>query len=102
MLRKFLKDSNFKVTDCKGVTTPLSRDLILSLTDFPDEVDHILLRKYRAIVGSLMYYLCQWTRPDLGFAVRFLSRYLHRPGEKHLQAAKHVLRYLKGTVEFGN
>ena len=102
MLRKFLKDSNFKVTDCKGVTTPLSRDLILSLMDFPDEVDHILLRKYRAIVGSLMYYLCQWTRPDLGFAVRFLSRYLHRPGEKHLQAANHVLRYLKGTVEFGN
>ena len=31
----------------------------------------------------------------------FLSRYLHRPGEKHLQAAKHVLRYLKGTVELG-
>ncbi len=25
--------------------------------------------------------------------------YLHVPGEKHLQAAKHVLLYLKGTVE---
>ena len=46
-------------------------------------------------------YLYQWTRPDLSFAVTFLSRYLHRPGEKHPQAVKNVLRYLKGTVELG-
>jgi hypothetical protein len=46
-------------------------------------------------------YLHQWTRPDLGFAVTFLSRYLHKLGDEHLQAAKHVLRYLKGTVELG-
>jgi hypothetical protein len=43
-------------------------------------------------------YLYQWTRPNLRFAVTLLLRYLHRPGEKHLQAAKHTLRYLKGTV----
>ena len=46
-------------------------------------------------------YLYQWTRPDLDFAVTFLSRYLHKPGEKHLLAAKHVLRYLKGTIGLG-
>ncbi len=48
-------------------------------------------------------YLYQWTRPspDLGFAVTFLSRYLHKPGEKHLLAAKHMLRYLKGTIDLG-
>jgi hypothetical protein len=40
-------------------------------------------------------YLYQWTRPDLDFAVTFLSRCLHKPREKHLQAAKHALRYLK-------
>ena len=68
--------------------------------DSPDEVDPELQSEYRAIVGSLMY-LSHWTRPDLGFAVTFLSRYLHKPGEKHLQAAKHALRYLKGTVELG-
>jgi hypothetical protein len=68
--------------------------------DSPDEVDPELQSEYRAIVGSLMC-LYQWTRPDLGFAVTFLSRYLHKPGEKHLQAVKHALRYLKGTVELG-
>ncbi len=31
----------------------------------------------------------------------FVLRHLHKPGEKHLQAAKHALRYLKGTVELG-
>jgi hypothetical protein len=62
--------------------------------DYPDEVNPELQSEYRGIVGSLMY-LYQWTRPDLGFAVTFLSRYLHKPGDKHLQAAKHVLCYLK-------
>jgi hypothetical protein len=61
---------------------------------FPDEVDPKLQSMYRAIVGYLMY-LYQWTRPDLGFAVTLLSRYLHKPGEKHLLAAKHVFTLLK-------
>ncbi len=68
--------------------------------DSPDEVDPELQSEYRAIVRSLMYFY-QWIRPDLGFAVTFLSRYLHKPGDKHLQAAKHALRYLKGTAELG-
>ena len=40
-------------------------------------------------------------RPDLGFTVTFLSRYLHKPGVKHMQAAKHTLRYLKGSKDLG-
>jgi hypothetical protein len=92
--------NNFNMSDCNSVKTPLPRDMNLSLMDSPDEVDPKLQSMYRAIVGSLMY-LYQWTRPDLGFAVTFLSRYLHKPGEKHLLAAKHVLRYLKGTTDLG-
>ena len=88
------------MNDCNPAKTPLPSDINLSLLDYPDEVDPKLQREYRAIVGSLMY-LYQWTRPDLGFAVTFLSRYLHKPGGKHLQAAKYALRYLKGAVELG-
>ena len=65
-----------------------------SLLDCPDEVDSKLQTEYITIEGSLMY-LCQWTRPDLGFTVTFLSRYLHKPGVKHMQAAKHTLRYFE-------
>ncbi len=90
----------FKMQNCKSASTPLPLNLDLSLKDSPDEVDPDLQSEYRAIVGSLMY-LYQWTRPDLGFAVTFLSRYLHKPGIKHLQVAKHTLRYLQGTKNLG-
>jgi hypothetical protein len=88
-----------KMTECKSVKMPLPRDSNLSLIDSPDEINPELQSVYSGIVGSLMYRY-QWTHPDLGFAVTFLSRYLHKPGDKHLQASKHV-RCLKATVELG-
>ncbi|RVW19213.1 Retrovirus-related Pol polyprotein from transposon TNT 1-94 [Vitis vinifera] len=54
---------------------------------------------YKQIVGSLMYLIA--TRPDMMFVVSLISRYMENPTELHLQAAKRVLRYLKGTTEFG-
>ena len=62
--------NNFNMSECNSIKT---RDLNLSLMDSPEEVDPKLQSMYRARVGSLMY-LYQWTRPDLGFAVTFLSR----------------------------
>jgi hypothetical protein len=47
--------SNFKMSECKPVKTPLPRDCNLSLMDSPDEVDPRVQSEYRAIVGSLMY-----------------------------------------------
>jgi hypothetical protein len=88
------------MTECKPVSTPLPVNLDLSLKDFPEEGNPKLQAEYRAIVGSLMY-LYQWARPDLGVAVTFLSRFLHKPGFKHLQTAKHTLRYLHGTKTMG-
>ena len=41
------------------------------------------------------------TRPDICFAVNTLSQYMVDPRRVHLIAAKHVMRYLKGTLEFG-
>ena len=40
-------------------------------------------------------------RPDICFVVNNLSQFLTDPRHVHLIAAKHVLRYLKGTVEYG-
>ena len=44
-------------------------------------------------------YLTNMTRPDIGFAVGKLSQYMNEPRLKHLNLAKNVLRYLKGTKE---
>ena len=41
------------------------------------------------------------TRPDLMFAVSLISRYMAKPTELNLTAAKRILRYLKGTTGLG-
>ena len=41
------------------------------------------------------------TRPDMMFVTCLRSRYMTRPMEIHLQAAKRALQYLKGIVNYG-
>jgi hypothetical protein len=41
------------------------------------------------------------TKPYICFVVNTLSQYLVEPRRVHLVAAKHVMRYLKGTLDFG-
>ncbi|XP_016704342.1 secreted RxLR effector protein 161-like [Gossypium hirsutum] len=54
---------------------------------------------YKQIGESLMYLTT--TRPDIMYGVSLISKYMKSPTEKHLQAAKRILRYLKGTTSFG-
>ena len=54
---------------------------------------------FKQMVGSLMYLTA--TRPDSMFVVSLVSRYMEQPTELHLQVVKRVLRYLKGTLDFG-
>ncbi|GJW98205.1 ribonuclease H-like domain-containing protein [Tanacetum coccineum] len=54
---------------------------------------------YRSLARSLHY--LTFTRPDLSYAVQQLCLYMHDPREPHLNAMKHVLRYLRGTIDLG-
>lgn len=54
---------------------------------------------FKQFVGSLMCFTA--TRPDIMFSVSLISRYMARPTEFHLQAAKRILRYLNGTSNYG-
>jgi hypothetical protein len=40
------------------------------------------------------------TRPDIAFAVASLSQFSSNPGQTHWAAVKHVLRYLRGTIDY--
>lgn len=40
------------------------------------------------------------TRLDMMFIVSFISRYMSKPIELHLQVAKRALRYLNGTINY--
>ena len=54
---------------------------------------------YCQMIGSLMY--LKNTRPNICFAMNTLSQCLKDPRHAHLIAAKHVLRYLRGTIDYG-
>jgi hypothetical protein len=41
------------------------------------------------------------TRPNICFVVNTLSQYLVEPRRVHLVVAKYVMRYLKGTLDYG-
>ena len=54
--------------------------------------------RYSSTVGSLMYaQVC--TRPDIGFVVGVLGRFMINPRLIHYQAVKKVFRYLQGTKD---
>lgn len=55
---------------------------------------------YKQIVGSLIY-LSTVSRPDISFSVSLVSRYLDKPTQQHFQIVKGILRYLKGTMNYG-
>ena len=78
------------------MATPMDSKLKLLADDSSELVD---VTHYRQIIESLMY--LKNTRPDICFAVNTLSQYLVQPRWVHLVATKHVMRYLKGTIDFG-
>ena len=41
------------------------------------------------------------TRPNICFVVNTLSQFLVEPKHVHLVVAKHVMRYFKGTLDYG-
>ena len=82
--------------DYKAMTTPTASNLKL-LSDASSELVDSMM--YRQMIGSLMYLTN--TRPDIFFAVNTLSQFLTDTRHVHLIAVKHILRYLKGTIDYG-
>jgi len=76
--------------------TPMVTNLKLLSDTTSDTVDATM---YRQMIGSLMYLTN--TRPNICFAVNTLSQYMVEPRHVHLVVARHVMRYLRGTVDYG-
>lgn len=86
----------FNMKDCNSAKTPSETGMRLEKDGIEKEVNATM---YRGIVGSLRY-LCS-TRPDLAFSVGLISRYMEKPRMSHLLAAKRIMRYVKGTLNWG-
>ena len=82
--------------DCKPAPSPLQSGVKLSTTCTFPEVDATL---YHQPVGSLLY--LTHSHLDLSFAVGRVARYMKTSHEIHWKAAKRILRYIQGTIQFG-
>ncbi|KAK5846720.1 hypothetical protein PVK06_003017 [Gossypium arboreum] len=88
--------SKLNMSKCKPASTPVALGEKLSSTSEHDRVDE---KGYKSLVGCLLYLTA--TRLDIMYAVSLLSRFMHCCNVAHFKAAKRVLRYVKGTLNFG-
>ena len=91
---ELLKRFNMNSTASKN--TPMSTTTVLDRDEDGKTVDTKL---FRGMIGSLLYLTA--SRPDIMFSVCLCARYQSNPKESHLKAVKRIMRYLKGTVDFG-
>ncbi|GKA14985.1 ribonuclease H-like domain-containing protein [Tanacetum coccineum] len=54
---------------------------------------------YRSLARGLQYLI--FRRPDLSYVVQQVCLYMHDPREPHVAALKCILRYVRGTIDFG-
>lgn len=81
----------FNMTDCKTSDTPIESKL--NVTKAEKCSPGI---SYQKLIGCLMY-LAVMTRPDIAYAVSYLSQFNTSYCVEHWHYAKRVLRYLKRT-----
>jgi len=84
------------MVDCKPADTPMQVNHNLKFEEGANLADK---ERYQQLVGQLIY--LSHTRPDIAYAVGVISQFMHQPQEDHMEAAKRIVRYLKGTPGSG-
>ncbi|XP_019433973.1 PREDICTED: uncharacterized protein LOC109340709 [Lupinus angustifolius] len=83
--------------DCNSTATTVETGNVLCKGNPNDQkVDATL---YRQMIGSLRY-ICN-SRPDITYGVGIVSRHMEHPRHSHMITVKRLLRYLKGSINFG-
>jgi hypothetical protein len=96
--QKYTRDllQKFGMVDCKPISTPMETKMRLRADEGDGLKDFVM---YRQLVGSLIYLTL--TRPDISHAVGVVSRFMQEPRKPHLEAVRRILRYIKGTADYG-
>jgi hypothetical protein len=115
--------TRFGMSECRAVSTPADHHVRLCKTGAhrvekgaplqggharqggcaDTDVDASSVRpnaSYREVIGCLLW-LSMGTRPDITFAVCQCARYSSDPKPEHWTAVMRILRYLKGTSDYG-
>ncbi|KAG4035871.1 hypothetical protein PC123_g28561 [Phytophthora cactorum] len=97
--RRYVDDilKRFGMDECKAVVSPVDISTRLISSDAATKVN----APFREAVGALMH-LMTATRPDIAYAVGYVSRFMENPQEEHWVAVKRIFRYLQGTKTHGS
>jgi hypothetical protein len=84
------------MSDCKPCSTPVDTQAKLFEDDEPAITD---ATSYWSLTGVLQY--LTFSRPDIAYTVQQVCLHMHTPREPHLNALKRILRYLRGSLDYG-
>lgn len=92
--KRILEKAGLK--DCNPTKYPMDPKECISKDEGGKPVN---TTQFKSLVGGLRYLV--HTRPDIAYSVGIVSRFMEAPTVMHLNAAKRILRYVKGTIDFG-
>ncbi|KAJ0472560.1 putative RNA-directed DNA polymerase [Helianthus annuus] len=85
--------SEFGYLGCKPVSVPIEQSSLITSKLEKNQQDLKNITGFQKLIGKLIY--LSLTRPDISYTVQFLSQFMHKPKEVHLNLALRLLRYLK-------
>ena len=89
------------LTDANPVSSPYRSGFPIDKIKSPtSQATPSNIHLMRRLIGSLLW-LSQSTRPDITTITNLLASYQTNPSPQHIEAAKRVIRYLKGTSNKG-
>ncbi|XP_019438962.1 PREDICTED: uncharacterized protein LOC109344663 [Lupinus angustifolius] len=96
--KKYISDvlSRFQMLDYKPVIGPVEGKVGSNDSATEKPIDPTL---YRHIVGCLRF-ICQ-SRLEITYVAGVINRHMANPKQSHIIAAKRIMRYLKGTMNYG-
>lgn len=90
---------NFNMHHTRSCSTPLDPGQNFKKCSDCSGCVKVDARLYQSLIGSLMY-LGIASRPDIVHSVTKLAQFNIDPHREHMNAAKHLLRYLNNTINF--
>ncbi|GKC91526.1 hypothetical protein Tco_1152175 [Tanacetum coccineum] len=95
---KYIKEmlKKFGLEDSKPMKTLMSSDTKFMKDKECESVDST---KHRDMISSLLYLTT--SRPDIMFSVCLCAHFQEDPKTSHLEAVKHIFRYIKGNMHLG-
>ncbi|KAM0006936.1 putative RNA-directed DNA polymerase [Helianthus debilis subsp. tardiflorus] len=81
--RKYCMDllNEFGMSGCKHVSCPIEANYVIKNLCKKEENNFVNVKDYQRMVRKLIY--LSHTRPDIAYAVHFLSQYMHKPTMAH-------------------